>query len=257
MTVIPLLLPIRPASTGTSCTHRTAAVAALATAAVIGTALSASAHVSVHPDVTTAGQGAQVTFRVPDESDTASTVRLVVTLPQDRPLTDVSTKPMTGWTATVTDAPLPRPVTVGGATITAAPHTVTWTAQPGNKIAPGQYQEFAFATDALPAAGQMLLPAAQFYSDGSVTHWSEPTVAGRPEPEHPVPAFLVTAPSPAGAGASASTTATAGAPAAGQAAPTATATDGTARLLGGAALLVALLVGALVLLGRRPTAAIK
>jgi len=256
MTVISPL-PTRRACTGTSCTRRAAAVTSLVAAAVTGTALSASAHVSVHPDVTTAGQGAQVTFRVPDESDTASTVRLVVTLPQDRPLTDVSTRPMAGWTATVTDAPLPRPVTVGGATITSAPHTVTWTAQPGNKIAPGQYQEFAFATDALPATGQMLLPAAQFYSDGSVTHWSEPTVAGKPEPEHPAPAFLVTAPSPTGASASASTTATAGAQATGQPAPTATATDGTARVLGGAALLVALLVGALVLLGRRPTAGSK
>lgn len=252
MTVISHLLPTRPSSSGTSCTRRAAAVAALVTAAVIGTALSASAHVSVHPDVTIAGQGAQVTFRVPDESDTASTVKLVVTLPQDRPLTDVSTKPMAGWTATVTDAPLPRPVNVGGATITRAPHTVTWTAEPGNKIAPGQYQEFAFATDALPAAGQMLLPAAQFYSDGSVTRWSEPTVAGKPEPEHPVPAFLVTAPKATGAIAS-----TTGAQATGATAPTTTATDGTARVLGGAGLLVALLVGALVLQGRRPAAGSK
>jgi periplasmic copper chaperone A len=251
MTVISPLLPTRPACTGASCTRRAAAVAALVAVAVIGSALSASAHVTVRPDVTTAGQGAQVTFRVPDESDTASTVRLVVTLPQDRPLTDVSTRPMAGWTAAVSDAPLPRPVNVGGATITRAPHTVTWTAEPGAAIAPGQYQEFAFATDALPAAGQMLLPAAQFYSDGSVTHWSEPTVAGKPEPEHPVPAFLVTAPDPTVA--SASSIAAAGAQVTGKAAPTATATDGTARVLGGAALLLALLVGGLVLLGRRPT----
>src|SRR5665647_1537786 len=239
MTVISRFLLMRPPPVTSSRGGRAAAVGTLVAAAVIGTATSAVAHVGVFPDSTTAGQGAQLTFRVPDESQTASTIRLVVTLPQDRPFTDISTKPMPGWTTTVTDARLPKPVTVGGATITKAPRTVTWTAQSGNKIAPGEYQEFAFATDALPAAGQMLLPAAQFYSDGSVTHWSEPTVAGRPEPEHPVPALLVTAPSPAGAGASASTTATAGAPAAGQAAPTATATDGTARLLGGAALLVA------------------
>jgi len=53
-------------------------------------------------------QGAQLTFRVPDESDTANTIKLVVSLPQDRPFTDASTQPMTGWTASVTRAPLPN-----------------------------------------------------------------------------------------------------------------------------------------------------
>ena len=83
----------RPAS-ASSLIARSAAVGALVAAVVVGTAISASAHVTVHPDVTTTGQGAQLTFRVPDESDTANTIKLVVTLPQDRPFTDVSTQPM-------------------------------------------------------------------------------------------------------------------------------------------------------------------
>src|SRR5664280_1512462 len=192
MTLIPHPLFNRPAS-ASSLIARAGAVFALLGAVVVGTAISASAHVSVHPDVTTAGQGAQLTFRVPDESDTANTLKLVVTLPQDRPLTDVSTQPMPGWTATVTGAPLPKPVNVGGATITKAPHTVTWTARPGNKIAPGEYQNFSLATDALPAAGAMVLPVAQYYSDGTVVNWTEPTVRGKAEPEHPTPAFTVIA----------------------------------------------------------------
>jgi uncharacterized protein YcnI len=255
MTVISRLLLKRPASVASSRTRRAAAVGALVAAAVVGTAVSASAHVGVHPDSTTAGQGAQLTFRVPDESDTASTIKLVVTLPQDRPFTDVSTKPMAGWTATVTDAPLPKPVNVGGATITKAPHTVTWTAQHGNKIAPGEYQEFAFATDALPAAGEMVLPAAQYYTDGTVTHWTEPTVPGRAEPEHPAPAFTVTAATSTGAGATA--TPLANAQASDKTAPAATTTDSTARMLGGAALLVALVTAGLVLLQRRPRPDVK
>lgn len=248
MTVISRLRT-RSASVASSRVGRVAAVGALLAAAVIGTAISAAAHVNVFPDSTISGHEAQLTFRVPDESDTANTVKLVVTLPQDRPFTDLSTKPMPGWTATVTDAPLPEAVNVGGATITKAPRTLTWTAQPGNAITPGEYQEFAFATDALPAAGEMVLPAAQFYSDGTVTHWTEPTVPGKAEPEHPAPAFTVIA----ATGTSAAATPAANTRALGKTAPVAT-TDSTARVLGGAALLVSLVAAGLVLLRRRAKA---
>jgi len=228
-------------------------VTALAGAIVVCAAISASAHVGVHPDVTSARQGAELTFRVPDESETANTVKLVLTLPQDRPFTDVSTQPMTGWTSTVAEAPLPKPVNVGGATVTKAPRTVTWTALPGYKIAPGEYQNFYLATDALPAAGEMVLPVAQYYSDGSVVHWTEPTVAGKPEPEHPAPVFTVT---PASA-TEASATPAASTRASGTSAPAATTSDSTARVLGGIALVVALVAGGLVLLRRRPKRDVK
>ena len=252
MTLISRPLFTRPAAATSSRVARAAAVGALVAAVVVGTAITASAHVTVHPDVTTTGQGAQLTFRVPDESDTANTIKLVVTLPQDRPFTDVSTQPMTGWTATVTDAPLPTPVNVGGATITKAPHTVTWTALPGTKIAPGQYQNFSFATDALPAAGEMVLPVAQHYSDGTVVNWTEPAVAGKAEPEHPAPVFTVTVASSTDVTAvPAATTQASETPAA------TTTTDDTARVLGGLALLLAVVAGALVLTRRRPTTGVK
>jgi len=245
----------RPVSVASSRLARTAAVAALAGAVMIGTAISASAHVGVHPDVATAGQGAEITFRVPDESDTANTIRLVVTLPQDRPFTDVSTQPMPGWTATVAEAPLPKPVNVGGATVTKAPRTVTWTALPGYKIAPGEYQNFYLATDALPAAGEMVLPVAQYYSDGTVVHWVEPTVAGKAEPEHPAPVFTVTAASATVA--STGSTPAANTQASGTSTPASTTSDNTARVLGGIALVVALVAGGLVLLRRRPKTDVK
>jgi uncharacterized protein YcnI len=252
MTAMPHIPFTRPASVASRRMTGSAAAGALVATIVIGTAAGASAHVSVHPEATTAGQAAQLTFDVPDESVTASTVKLVVTLPEDRPFTDLSTKPMPGWIATVTDAPLPQPVNVGGARITKAPHTLTWTAQPGNQIAPGQYQDFAFATDALPAAGEMTLPAAQYYSDGTVTQWTEPTVPGKAEPGHPAPAFTITAATTTGPAATA--TGAANAQAAGPTAPAADGTDSLARVLGGAGLLVALIAGGLVLLWRRPSA---
>ena len=159
---------------------------------------------------------------------------------------------MTGWTATVTDAPLPKPVNVGGATITKAPHTVTWTALPDKRIAPGEYQNFYLATDALPAAGEMVLPVAQYYSDGTVVSWTEPAVPGKAEPEHPAPAFTVTAATEATAAPAGGTQAL------GATAPVATTTtDNTARVLGGLALLVAVVAGGLVLLLRRPKTGVK
>jgi len=256
MTVIFRPRITRPASAVTSRVARAGAVAALVGTVVVGTAISASAHVGVHPDVTTAGQGAELTFRVPDESDTANTIKLVLTLPQDRPFTDVSTQPMTGWTSTVAEAPLPKPVNVGGATVTKAPRTVTWTALPGYKIAPGEYQNFYLATDALPAAGETVLPVAQYYSDGTVVHWTEPTVAGKAEPEHPAPVFTVT---PAAATDATTATATPAADTRASAAstPAATTSDSTARVLGGVALVVAVAAGALVLLWRRPKTGTK
>ena len=181
-----------------------------------------------------------------------NTIKLVLTLCQDRPFTDVSTQPMPGWTAAVINAPLPKPVNVAGATITKAPHTVIWTVLPGTKIAPGEYQNFSLATDALPAAGEMALPVAQYYSDGTVVSWSEPTVAGQPEPEHPAPAFTVT---PASATCAISSPAAINQGLAANAAVTTS--DNTARVLGGIALLVTVAAGVLVLLRRSPRTDVK
>lgn len=158
---------------------------------LVGTA-TASAHVRVHPDSTTTGSYSQLTFRVPNESATAGTVKVSVTLPQDHPFTSVSTTPVAGWTAKITTAPLPTPVEVGGATITEAPRTVTWTAQRGVQIRSGEYQDFPISVGPLPAPGQLVLPATQTYSDGTVVDWSQTSTAGQAEPDHPAPEFTVT-----------------------------------------------------------------
>jgi hypothetical protein len=124
---------------------------------------------------------------------------------------------------------------------------VTWTTAPDAQIARGEYQEFALATDALPAAGEVLLPLTQACSDGTVVHWADPSAPGKAQPEPPVPGFTITAATGTGAG-------TSSAPptqAPGKAAPVATAADGTAGVLGGAALLLSLFAAGLALLGRR------
>jgi uncharacterized protein YcnI len=232
---------------------RVAAVATTAAVATLATAGAAAAPVHVIPDSTASGSFAQLTFRVPNESPTASTTRVVVTLPQDTPLSSVATRPLPGWRAVVTAARLPKPVDISGTTLTAAPHVVTWTASPGSAIAPSQYQEFAISAGPLPAPGKLVLPVTQTYSDGKVVRWSQQVRAGQPEPEHPAPAFEVTA----ATGSDDDAVAPASGAAAGAETQSAThvaaaPTDPTARWLGGAALVVALLAAGGVVTRRRP-----
>jgi hypothetical protein len=89
---------------------------------------------------------------------------------------------------------LPEPVTVKGTTVTRPPHEATWTATGDAAVAPDQYQSFATSAGPLPAAGPLVQPADQMYSDGTVVSWSsQPTAAGQTAPEHPAPSVTVVA----------------------------------------------------------------
>src|SRR3954468_14597415 len=173
---------------------RLAVVAATAATVVLASAGLASAHVSVSsPDASAGGYG-KVTFRVPNESDTASTVKIRVQLPTKTPLASVSTMPVPGWTATTTKAPLNPPVKDDdGNTVSEAVSVVEFDAAPGGGIGPGQFQEFSLSGGPFPDAASLTFPVVQSYSDGSETAWIEPTVEGQPEPEHPAPVLTLAA----------------------------------------------------------------
>lgn len=227
---------------------RIIAVTALAAALTMTGVATADAHVHVLSDSTRAGSFTALTFRVPNESETAGTVKVAVQLPQDTPFLEVSTKPVTGWTATSTEERLPKPVVFEGTTVTKAVRSVTWTAERGTRIGPGEYQEFSLAVGPLPAAGTNIqLPVTQTYTDGQVVRWNQATPAGGEEPEHPAPELQVTAAQPESA---ASPAPEAPSPAA-TAGPTRT--DWLARGLAGAALLVAVAGLVVALVGRRRT----
>ena len=215
------------------------------TAALIaGSAAVAQAHVHVDPDTTTSGSFSELTFRVPNESATASTIKVSVQLPTEKPFLSVSTKPLPGWDASLTKASLPKPVTVDGTTVTKAVRTVTWTARPGTHIGPDEYQEFDLSVGPLPAPGLVSLPATQTSSDGSLVHWDEPAPASGVEPEHPAPSFTVTAATAHPGHDSAGTAPT-------SARQMANAGDNVARTLGGIAIVLALVAAGLAVAGRR------
>jgi uncharacterized protein YcnI len=213
--------------------RRVAPAAAVAAALVFAVPGVAAAHVTVSADNAAKGGYAKLVFRVPNESDKAVTTKLVFTLPVDTPIGSVRTKPVPGWAAVVTTSKLAKPVKAGDVVLTEAPSSVTYTAAAGGGIKPGQFDEFELSGGPLPTlADQLVLPATQYYSDGTVVRWDQPTT-GSTEPERPAPTLALAAASGDGHGHDD------GSGASGE--------DDVARVLGGAALLVSL--GAAVLGG--------
>ncbi|MGM1058229.1 YcnI family copper-binding membrane protein [Saccharothrix sp. Mg75] len=215
---------------------RGGAVLATAGFLVLGTAGLASAHVTAStPAPAKQGGYTKVTLRVPNERPDAGTVKLELTLPAEYPLASVSTRPVPGWKAEAVKEKLATPVTSHGREVTEAVRTVTWTADPGTRVEPGQFNEFDLSIGPLPDnTEQLLLPTKQTYDSGEVVDWNAPPPAeGGDEPERPAPVLnLVKADGDAHGAA----VATASADPHGTTA--AAATDDTARWLGGAGLAV-------------------
>jgi len=194
----------------------------LAAGAVLALAmpLAASAHVTATPNQAEAGSWTYVTFRVPNESATASTVKLEIHLPADAPFTSVSYQPTAGWTGSAAKTALPKPVKVEGNTISEATTEVTFTADAGG-IAPGQFQTFTLSLGPVPDTGRIVIPATQTYSDGKVVEWSAtPEDAAKDDSLEPAPVVWVNDAPPAdhhgGATATTAPAASAQAPADGQ-----------------------------------------
>lgn len=217
----------------------------------------ASAHVTVNPGEVTAGSYAKITFRVPNESATASTNSLQVTLPTDHPFPSVSVQPVPGWVAAPKTVTLPKPVIEGKFTLTEAVESVTWTAQDGNAVKPGEFQEFSLSVGPVPDVGSLILPAVQTYSDGTIVKWADVAPAGT-DPhslDHPAPVLTITKASASGdenAGAATPTTSGSGL----LTVTTGSASDGTARILAAIALLIAAVAVLIAVLTwrRRPVA---
>jgi len=181
---------------------RATTTVAIAAALALAAPLAASAHVRVNPDQAEAGAYSVLTFRVPTESATASTVKLEVDFPTATPFSSVSYQPVPGWNAAVTTEKLAKPVKTKDATITEAVTKVVWTADANAAIAPGQFQQFAVSAGPIPDTGKVELPAHQTYSDGSVVDWDQATPASGDEPEHPAPTVYINDAPPAAASSS-------------------------------------------------------
>ncbi|MGA4801264.1 YcnI family protein [Streptomyces lavendulocolor] len=236
---------------------RVALAGGIAVSSVVLLSGTAFAHVGVQPQGEAAKGGyATVNFKVPNERDNASTVKLEVTLPADAPMASVMPQPVPGWTVVVDKAKLAKPLEVHGKKITEAPSKITWTAA-GAKIGPGQFQQFPVSLGRLPEnTDRLVFKALQTYDNKEIVRWIEEPKDGAPEPQTPAPVLKLSAAKDDHHGGGA-TTATADDKGHGarEKAAAADSSDTTARVLG----VVGILVGAAgvafgVLAGRRRSA---
>ena len=196
-------------------------------------ATTASAHVEAGSSDAVRGGVAVVSFQVPNESTSgAATTSLTVDLTN---VSAVRTEAKPGWTATLDRE--------GGS---GAVRSVTWTTAPDGGIAVNEFGVFRISVK-LPDADTVSFPATQTYADGAVVKWDQPSIAGQAEPEHPAPTLVLAGGAPSNAQPTpAQPTATAAPPA-----PVRPAADNTARVLAGAALLLAAVgVGAALIVRR-------
>lgn len=168
---------------------RAAAITAASALVLVGVVNSASAHVTVSSPDAKPGGYAKLVFRVPSESDTASTTKLVVTLPKDHPFASVGAQVKDGWKVVKTKEKLASPVKIGDVTLTEAITTVTWTAEAGG-VPPNDFDEFALSVGRIPEGVDSLdFPAVQTYGDGEVVRWEQVAKNAADKPEHPAPSL--------------------------------------------------------------------
>lgn len=202
----------------TSSLTRACATVGAAGLLLLAAAGTASAHVTANAPGAAQGGYSVVTFRVPNESATATTTGVTVILPTDNPLKSVRSAPVAGWTATVAKS------------ANGTPTSVTWSAGAGTSIGADQFGQFPMNVGPLPKTGSITFDATQTYSDGTVVQWNQAPNADGSEPEHPAPEVALAA-ATTGTGDGVAVTA---APATGAT----SSSDTTARWLGGGGLLL-------------------
>lgn len=175
--------------------RRVVIATAAALAVLVAAALPAAAHVTVNPNTATKGGYGKLTFRVPTESSTASTVKLQVQMPDPKTaaIASVSVQPVVGWTYKVDRTHLDKPISSDDGAITDVVSMITWTADgDASAIKPGEFNEFSISAGPLPKdVDQLDFKVLQTYSDGSVVRWIDSSSGGA-EPEHPAPVLKLT-----------------------------------------------------------------
>lgn len=148
----------------------------------------AQAHVSLHPNEVPTGSFATLDIRVPNEMESANTVKLAVQVPPG--FLDISTEYMPGWTSKVLTGKLAKPVQTDDGEVTEQVREIVWTGQGSQGlIPPGQFLNFPISTEIPGKAGEVLtFKVLQYYDNGQVVRW-----IGGPGSEEPAPQIDVTA----------------------------------------------------------------
>lgn len=192
---MPVRPPVARARRTAGVSGRVFVASAGAVVAVMVWAGPAAAHVTVHPASLPAGSSdVELVFRVPNERDDTSTVKLQVFLPASAALPAVDVLPVPGWTSSVDTRTLARPRPTDDGPVGTVVSDVTWAAS-GSGIGTGQYEDFAIEVGQLPTrAGPLVFKALQTYSSGEIVRWIEVPSSQDPSPDSPAPVLTLTAP---------------------------------------------------------------
>jgi uncharacterized protein YcnI len=125
----------------------------------------ARAHVTLEWPAALAGTSYKASFRITHGCGASPTRQVVVEVPAGvrgaRPM------PHAGWSVEIQRAPLARPHTSHGRTVTEDVARITWTARtPADMLGPDQFDEFVLLAQLPDAAGTLWWPVRQVCAEG-------------------------------------------------------------------------------------------
>ncbi|WP_433047076.1 DUF1775 domain-containing protein [Dactylosporangium sp. CS-033363] len=155
--------------------------------ALLGIAAPARADVAVTPAEAVQGDGADLTFRIANDSPSASITAIDVQLPGETPIAEVYPLSVDDWAPSMTNVKIDKPVaSLHGYQITEVTTGVKWVAMEGRALPPGGRTELYLSIGPLPAVDRLAFAVTLFNSDGTQTKWNGPLVlkAGAGHAEH-------------------------------------------------------------------------
>lgn len=154
---------------------------AAAAAATLGWAAPAAADVTVTPAQAVQGDAGKLTFRVANDSPTASLTSVQVQFPAANPIAEVYPLSVPKWAPKIDSRPLDRSLPgLHGSRVTDTTSAITWTSAPGGAIKPRGVVDLPVALGPLPRTGQLTFTVVQTYSDGTVSQSTGKPAAAPP-----------------------------------------------------------------------------
>jgi hypothetical protein len=223
---------------------RVAIAGAGASLALLVLAAPAAANVTFLPTPTTQGDGANLTFRITNDSPVATINRVEVRFPQDQPIAEVYPLSTDNWAPQITTRTLAEPLqSLHGGSVTDATAAVTWTAMPGLALKPGKSADLTVAVGPLPNTPQLVIGVIVTRSDGVVERWTRaPGATSAAIDERPA-VVISLAPATGGAAAGHDHGAAAGAQPTGVAAPAGSSSDGNSPYIKWVLVILVILAG--------------
>jgi uncharacterized protein YcnI len=154
---------------------------AAATAATLGWSTPAAADVTVTPAQAVQGDAGRLTFRVANDSATASLTKVDLQFPASDPVAEVYPLSVPKWAPKITSRPLDESMPgLHGGRVTDTTSAISWTPAPGAELKPKGTVDLSISLGPLPATERLIFTVVQTYSDGTVNRTTSKPAAATP-----------------------------------------------------------------------------